>query len=146
MDDGKLDYCTTTDLVLQTESYRSMICEQGDTIPRDRHEAFMSCGIISRVGSLLIFFKKEKLRALLTSSVLVESSSEPSLTLEDFVTSKGEKVCNTSTACPNNNVGMIQVLKNLQTVLQIHGGDANARGADMSEEVAVVDRCCAVVY
>jgi hypothetical protein len=62
MDDGKMDYCTTTDLVLQTESYRSMICEQGDTIPRDRHKAFMSCGIISRVGSLLIFFKKEKLR------------------------------------------------------------------------------------
>jgi hypothetical protein len=78
----------------------------------------MSCGIISRVGSLLISSIKEKLRAL-TGSVLVESSSEPSLTLEDFITSKGEKVCNTSTACPNNNVGMIQVLKNLQTVLQI---------------------------
>jgi hypothetical protein len=97
MDDGKRDYCTTTDLILQTESHRSMICEQGVTIPMDRHEAFMSCGIISRVGSLLIFSKKEKLRALLMGSVLGESSSEPSLALEDFITSKGEKVLHAPT-------------------------------------------------
>ena len=62
----------STDLILQTELYRSMLCEQGDTIPSDRREAFMSCGIMSRVGTLLIFSKKEKLKTLLTGSVLVE--------------------------------------------------------------------------
>ena len=121
MDESKRDYCMSTDLILQTEQYRSMLCEQGDTIPSDRHEAFMSCGIMSRVGSLLIFSKKEKLKALLTGSVLVivESSSEPTLTLEDFITDKSQKICSDRFACPNNNVGIIQVLKNLQTVLQI---------------------------
>jgi hypothetical protein len=63
----------STDIILQTELYRSVLCEQGDTIPSDGHEAFMSCGIMSRVGSVLIFSnKKEELRALLTGSVLVE--------------------------------------------------------------------------
>lgn len=119
MDKKRQDYCTSTDLILQTELYRSMLCEQGDTIPGDRHEAFMSCGIMSRVSSLRIFQEKEKLKSLLTGSVLIECSSDPTLTLEDFVTDKGEKICNRTTACPNNNVGIIQVLKNLQTVLQI---------------------------
>ena len=121
MDESKRDYCMSTDLILQTEQYRSMLCEQGDTIPSDRHEAFMSCGIMSRVGTLLIFSKKEKLKALLTGSVLVivESSSEPTLTLEDFITDKSQKICSDRFACPNNNVGIIQVLKNLQTVMQI---------------------------
>jgi hypothetical protein len=109
----------STDLILQTELYRSMLGEQGDTIPSDRHEAFMSCGIMSRVGTLLIFSKKEKLKALLTGSVLVECSSEPTLTLEGFITDKIPKICSNCSACPNNNVGIIQVLKNLQTVLQI---------------------------
>jgi hypothetical protein len=109
MDDGNRDYCTTTDLILQTESHRSMICEQGDTIPRDRHEAFMSCGIISRVGSLLIFSKKEKMKALLTGSVLDTTS----------IICFAVCIRVVSTACPKNYVGMIQVLKNLQTVLQI---------------------------
>jgi hypothetical protein len=36
--------------------------------PSDRHDAFMSCGIMCRVESLFIFFKKEKMRALLTGS------------------------------------------------------------------------------
>ena len=119
MDEKRRDYCTSTDLILQTELYRSMLCEQGDTIPGVRHEAFMSCGIMSRVSSLRIFHEKEKLKSLLTGSVLIECSSDPTLTLEDFVTDKGEKICTRTTACPNNNVEVIQVLKNLQTVLQI---------------------------
>ena len=31
MDKSKMDYSTTTDFVLQTEVYRCMLCEQGDT-------------------------------------------------------------------------------------------------------------------
>jgi hypothetical protein len=130
MDIGRRDYCMSTDLILQTESYRGMLCEQGDTIPNDRHEAFMSCGIMSRIGSLLIFSKKEKLKALLTGSVLVDGSSDPSLTLDDFITTKGEKICSTRAACPNNNVGMIQALKNLQTVMQIVFSAAFAKCMD----------------
>lgn len=89
MDKSKMDYSTTTDLVLQTEVYRCMLCEQGDTQADDRHNAFMSCGLISRVQRLLVFSKSEKLKPLLTGSVLVEGSAEATLTLEDFVT--GEK-------------------------------------------------------
>ena len=49
------------------------------------------------------------------------------MTLEDFITDKGEKISNKCTACPNNNVGLIQVLKNLQTVLQIVFSSAFAK-------------------
>ena len=49
MDPEKLEYSISTDLVLQPELYRSMVCEQGDTQSDDRHSAFMSCGLISRV-------------------------------------------------------------------------------------------------
>ena len=66
MDRKRQDCCTSTDLILQTELYRSMLCEEGDTIPGDRLEAFMSCGIMSRVSSLRIFQEKEKLKSLLT--------------------------------------------------------------------------------
>jgi hypothetical protein len=39
------------------------------------------------------------------------------LTLEDFVTEKGEAICCSDTACPSNNVDTIQALKNFQTVM-----------------------------
>jgi hypothetical protein len=48
---------------------------------------------------------------------LIETSTEPTLTLEDFVTSP--KISNKSTACPSNNIGMVSVLENLQLVLQV---------------------------
>ena len=117
MDKSKMDYSTTTDLVLQTEVYRCMLCEQGDTQADDRHNAFMSCGLISRVQRLLVFSKSEKLKPLLTGSVLVEGSAEATLTLEDFVT--GEKIASRTTVCASNNSGLISALKNLQTVMQI---------------------------
>ena len=86
MDSGKWDYSISTDFVLQTEQYRSMVCEQGDTQSGDRHLAFESCGLISRVQKLRIFHEKEKMKLLLTGSVLVECTTDPTLTLQDFAT------------------------------------------------------------
>ena len=117
MDKSKMEYSTTTDFVLQTEVYRCMLCEQGDTQAEDRHEAFISCGLISRVQRLQVFSKSEKLKLLLTGAVLLEGSNEATLSLEDFVT--GEKITSTALICPSNNSGLIGALKNLQTILQI---------------------------
>ena len=86
MDSGKWDYSISTDFVLQTEQYRSMVCEQGDTQSGDRHLAFESCGLISRVQKLRIFHEKEKMKLLLTGSVLVECTTDPTLKLQDFAT------------------------------------------------------------
>ena len=61
---------------------------------------------------LYIFWDKAKLKLLLTGSVLIEGSEEPSLTLNDFVT--GEAVSNKTTACPNQNRGLVGVMKNFQ--------------------------------
>jgi hypothetical protein len=61
MDTRRRDFATSTDYILQTEAYRSMITPQtGDTPTGDRHEAFESCGILGRVP-LLIFQNKEKI-------------------------------------------------------------------------------------
>ena len=117
MDSRKWGYSTSTDLVLQTEQYRSMICEQGDTQSGERHLAFESCGLISRVQRLRIFHDKEKLKLLLTGSVLIECTTDPTLSLQDFVID--EKISNKTTACPSNNIGIIQTIKNFQTVMQI---------------------------
>jgi hypothetical protein len=57
MDKTKMDYSVSTDLLLQVEVYRSMLCEQGDTRAEDRHGAFISCGLISRVHRLQFFTK-----------------------------------------------------------------------------------------
>jgi hypothetical protein len=57
MDTERREYAITTDLALQTEVYRRMLCEQGETQAEDRIPAFMSCGLISRVYRLQ-FFKK----------------------------------------------------------------------------------------
>jgi hypothetical protein len=62
----------------------------------------------------LVFSKSEK---LLSGSVLVEGSAEPTFTLEDFVT--GVKIASRTTVCASNNSGLISALKNLQTVMQI---------------------------
>ena len=124
MDNGRWDYSISTDFVLQTEQYRSMVCEQGDTQSGDRHLAFESCGLISRVQKLRIFHEKEKMKLLLTGSVLVECTTDPTLTLQDFATD--EKISNKVTACPSNNVGIIHAIKNFQTVMQIIFSDAFA--------------------
>ena len=65
MDDTEMDYNITTDLVLQVEVYRSMLWEQGDTKAEERHEAFFSCSLISRIQGLKLSTKFEKLKLLL---------------------------------------------------------------------------------
>ena len=95
MDTEKLDYSISTDLVLQPEAYRSMICEQGDTQTDDQHPAFTACGLISRVQSLALFSNKEKLKLMLIGSVLVEGS------VEDFVTK--EPISNRAAPCASHN-------------------------------------------
>lgn len=117
MEIARREYGITYDLVLQAEVYRRMLCEQGDTQAEDRIEAFMSCGLISRVHRISVFSKTEKLKLILMGCVLLEGSYEPSLGLEDFVT--GEKIATGSSPCPSNNVGLISVMKNLQLVMQI---------------------------
>jgi hypothetical protein len=88
MDITKMDYGITTDLVLQAEVYRSMLCEQGDTRAEERHEAFISCGLISRIQGLKVFSKFEKLKLLLIGSVLKEGATDATLSLEDFITER----------------------------------------------------------
>jgi hypothetical protein len=124
MDITKMDYSITTDLVLQAEVYRSMLCEQGDTRAEERHEAFISCGLISRIQGLKVFSKFEKLKLLLIGSVLKEGATDATLSLEDFIT--GEKLSSKPFPCPSNNAGLVSVLKNLQTVLQIVFSDEYA--------------------
>jgi hypothetical protein len=44
MDRTRMEFGVSTDLVLQVEVYRAMLCEQGDTRTEERHSAFISCG------------------------------------------------------------------------------------------------------
>jgi hypothetical protein len=88
-----------------------------DSQPEDVIPAFTSCSLISRMQVLPVFRDKTKLKLLLTGTVLIETSTEPTLTLEDFLTSP--KISNKSTACTSNNIGMVSVLENLQLVLQV---------------------------
>ena len=117
MEKSKMDYSVTTDLMLQVEVYRSMLCEQGDTRADDRHAAFVSCGLKSRVQRLQFFTKNEKLKLLMVGSVLKQGSAESTLSLDDFC--MGEKITSRAEPCPNNNSGLVAALKNLQTMLQI---------------------------
>ena len=117
MDVEKREYVMTTDMAIQPELYRSTICEMSDTLEEDLLPAFTACTLISRIQGLSIFRDKSKMKSLLTGSVLVDSSAEPTLTLEDFVI--GSKISNKSSACPSNNVGMISMLENLQVALQV---------------------------
>lgn len=119
MDAGKWDYCMSTDLVLQPEAYRSMICEQSISQIEDQHPAFTSCGLISRVQSLLVFSNKEKLKLLLTGSILIEGLSEPSLNLEEFVTKGAEAITDRASPCPLHNAGLVSALKNLMMCMHI---------------------------
>ena len=117
MDIEKREYVMTTDMAIQPELYRSTMCEMSDTQEEDLLPAFTSCTLISRIQGLTIFRDKGKLKSLLTGSVLVDSSSEPTLTLDDFVIS--HKISNKSSPCPSNNIGMISTLENLQVALQV---------------------------
>jgi hypothetical protein len=117
MDSSKREYGVSSDLTLQTEVYRRMLCEQSDTQAEDRKKTFISCGLLSRVQRLQIFTKTEKLKLLLTGCVLLEGSLEPTLSLEDFITS--EKISLRSSPCPSNNTGLVAALKNFQIVIQI---------------------------
>jgi hypothetical protein len=74
-------------------------------------------GLTQQLQGLTIFRDKGKLKSLLTCSILVHSSSEPTLTLDDFVI--GHKISNKSSACPSNNIGMISTLENPQVALQL---------------------------
>ena len=127
MDKQKMDYSVSTDLMLQVEVYRAMLCEQGDTRTEDRHSAFVSCGLISRVSRLQFFTKNEKLKSFLTGSILKQGSAE-TLSLEDFIV--GEKIASKPTTCPNNNAGLVAVLKNLQTMMQIVFSDSYGKCFD----------------
>jgi hypothetical protein len=129
MDKPKMDYSVSTDLVLQVEVYRSMLCEQGDTRADDRHAAFISCGLISRIHRLQFFTKNEKLKLFLVGSVLKQGTATSTLSLEDFVT--GEKIASKPTTCPNNNSGLVSALKNLQTMMQIVFSDAYGKCFDV---------------
>ena len=122
MDPEKLEYSISTDLVLQPELYRSMVCEQGDTQSNDRYNAFISCGLVSRVQKLAFIRDKEKMKLFLTGSVLVDFTAEPTLSLDDFVLT--EKISNKSKACPSNNVRLVAALKNFQTSMHIIFSDA----------------------
>jgi hypothetical protein len=113
MDKTKMEYSVSTDLLLQAEVYRSMLCEQGDTRAENRHSAFISCGLISRSHKI------EKLKLFLVGSVLKQGSAD-TLSLEDFATVE-------PTTCPNHNAGLVAVLKNLQTMLQIVFSDSYAK-------------------
>jgi hypothetical protein len=130
MESQRRDFATSSDFILQTEVYRSMINEQGDTPTGDRHEAFESCGILGRVP-LPLSQKKEKLKALLTGFVFVECTTETTLTLDDSVVGHGDKISNRAFACPLSNVGLLQALKNFQTVMQIVFSDVFAKSLDI---------------
>jgi hypothetical protein len=112
----RMEFGVSTDLILQVELYRSMLCEQGDTRAEDRHSAFVSCGLISRIHRLQFFTKIEKLKLFLVGSVLKLGAAD-TLYLEDFVTT--ERITSKPTTCPNHNAGLVAVLKNVQTMLQI---------------------------
>ena len=122
MDLQKREHCISPDVTLQPEEYRNMICEQYETQSGHRHEAFAACSLVGRVQRLYMFRDKTKLKLLLTGSILMEGSAEPSLTLDDFVT--GEAISSKTTACPNQNRGLVGALKNFQMCLHILLADA----------------------
>ena len=66
--------------------------------------------LISWMQVLKVFRDKTKLKLFLTGTVLIETSTEPTLTLEDYITSP--KISNKSTA-------WVSVVENLQLVLQV---------------------------
>jgi hypothetical protein len=118
MDTGKWYSSISTDLVLQPEAYRSMVCEQADTHSDDQHPAFTACGLVSRVQSLFLFSNKEKLKLILVGSMLlIESLAEPTLTLEDFVIK--EPISNLTAPCASHNSGLVAAFISLAMVMHI---------------------------
>ena len=51
MDAPKQCYSIRSDVTLQPDHYLGMLLEQGDTQAVDRHPAFLSCGLMNRIGS-----------------------------------------------------------------------------------------------
>lgn len=78
---------------------------------------------------LPLFHNKEKLKCLLTGYVLIECSSDPTLTLDDFAIN--ERISNKATACPSNNAGLVAAIKNFQVVMQIVFSDAFATSLEV---------------
>ena len=60
--------------------------------------------------------------------MLKEGSVEATLLLEDFFTRK--RISSRPTTCPSKNAGLVAVLKNLQTLMQIVFSDANEKCLD----------------
>jgi hypothetical protein len=78
MDVNKREYVMTTDMVIQPEVFRSTLREMSDSQPEDMHPAFAARSLISRMQGLTVFRDKVKLKLLLTGSVLLDNSTEPS--------------------------------------------------------------------
>jgi hypothetical protein len=76
-------------------------------------------------GSHYSFFKIRR-KSLITGFVLVECTTEPTLSLDDFVFGgPGDRISSRSIACPLSNIGLTQALKNFQYVMQIVFSDSN---------------------
>jgi hypothetical protein len=69
--------------------------------------------------SPVLFSNKEKLKLLLTGSVLIEGSTEPTFTLDDFITKASEPITDRAVPCPLHNAGLVGALKNLAICMQI---------------------------
>jgi hypothetical protein len=117
MDSEKLEFCVTLDCALHVEEYRSLLCEQADTIKSDRHATFISSGLISLIQKLAFFRDREKLKLLITGAVHLEGSGLTTLTIDDFVI--GEAISNKAAVCSNHNVALIRTLKIFQMLLHI---------------------------
>ena len=109
-----------SDLLLQPEEYRIMIKQQGRLRSDRRHTAFKSCGHYDKVQNLEFLHITSQLKLLITGQLFVEGDA-PTLRLQDFV--GGEPFGMINRICPNQNRRMIQVLKNLQSCLQIYLDD-----------------------
>ena len=113
----KSDDGISPDWVLQPIDYQSMLLQQADNRSGNRHVAFTSCGLVSRVTKIGLVHNITKLKLLMTGAVLLHGKTSPSLTLDDFASS--DKISTKSTVCPSNNSGLITALKNFQTIMQI---------------------------
>jgi hypothetical protein len=92
MDAEKLEFCVTLDCALQVEEYRSLLCEQEDTVKSDRHATFIDAGLVSLVQKLAFFRDRDKLKLLITGAVQLEGSGLATLTIDDFFI--GEAIAN----------------------------------------------------
>ena len=70
---GKHNYSISSEVTLQPDNYLGMPFEQGDRQAVDRHSAFISCGLMSRIEKLLVLGESGKLKLLLVGSVLTDN-------------------------------------------------------------------------